>query len=88
MDGIFVTLFGVGAIVFSTVSFLPQLIKSYKTKQVKDLSYWMLIIYILGNACWLGYGLLTFDPIILITDSIIFVFVITLLAVKIRYNRE
>lgn len=71
---------------FIMVSFVPQVIKSYKTKSVEDLSVWMIIATLVGTAFWLGYGvLISAKPIIIM--NIIFGFVVLYqLFLKIKYN--
>ena len=50
----------------TTVSLLPQVIKTWKTKSANDFSLTMLLIWWTGIACWVAYGfLLNADPIIL-----------------------
>lgn len=50
--------FGYLASVFATFAFAPQVIKTVRTKQTRDLSLFMLILSLSGNICWLinGYG--------------------------------
>ena len=45
-----------GAIII--ISFVPQIIKSYKTKSVKDLSLLMLVLIISATLLWIVYGLM------------------------------
>lgn len=42
---------------FTAVNFLPQVIKAYKTKEVKDLSAITLVLIFLGQSVWIVYGL-------------------------------
>lgn len=44
--------------IFIMISFIPQVIKSYKTKSVKDLSLAMLIMTLIGTFFWLIYGII------------------------------
>lgn len=65
----------------TTLSFLPQTIKIIKTRDTKSISLGMYMMFVLGVAFWLVYGLYTGDmPIILanlitlILSSVILVF--------------
>jgi len=60
------TTIGLVAAFLTTVAFLPQVIKTWKTKSAKDLSLGMFLIFSTGVLLWLIYGLLVNDlPIIL-----------------------
>ena len=50
----------------TSVAMLPQLIKVWKEKDVKDLSLWMIIVLVTGLSLWIWYGFLKDElPIIL-----------------------
>ena len=55
-DGIAVTILGTAAAISSTIAFLPQITRTWKTGG-KDLSYFMLSLYVTGVTLWLCYGL-------------------------------
>ncbi len=40
----------------TTISFVPQVWQTWKTRSTKDLSLGMLLIFTLGIALWLIYG--------------------------------
>jgi MtN3 and saliva related transmembrane protein len=62
----FLTILGLLAGTLTTLSFLPQVIKTWKSKSAKDFSFGMLITFSLGVFLWLVYGILKQDlPIIL-----------------------
>ena len=62
----YVQLIGITAAICTTVAFLPQVLKTWKSKSAKDLSLGMFSIFCLGVALWLAYGILTRDfPIVL-----------------------
>ncbi len=82
------TIFGTAAVVFLVVSFAPQVIKSWQTKSVGDISWLMLIIHALANVSWLGYGYVIMDPVILIADAIVLLFVLILIGMKVKYSTE
>lgn len=51
-------LVGYLAAFFTTIAFIPQAYKVFKTNQTKDLSLSLFIIFSLGVLMWLIYGLL------------------------------
>lgn len=52
------TLIGFGGAFCTTIAFLPQVIKTWRTKSARDMSWAMLLIFTTGVAMWLIYGLL------------------------------
>ena len=57
---------GFFAALCTTIAFLPQALKVWKTKSTKDISLYMFIIFTIGVFSWLVYGIIISDlPIIL-----------------------
>ncbi len=84
MDNI--TLVGTIAAVCTTVAFLPQVIRIYRTRHARDLSFTTYVIFSAGVACWLFYGILVKSAPIIIANAITFVLSVYILAMKIRYK--
>jgi MtN3 and saliva related transmembrane protein len=40
---------------------LPQLLKAYRSRQVRDISVWQPVLLVLGMGLWLAYGILMGD---------------------------
>ncbi len=78
--------FGYAAAVLTTVSFIPQVIMTIRTRDTRGISRGMYIIFTIGVALWLAYGIL------LDSGPMIFANVVTLglagavLAFKLRYG--
>ena len=51
-------LLGIIAGALTTAAFLPQVIKTWKSKSAKDLSLGMFLMFVLGVILWLIYGIL------------------------------
>ena len=82
----FITILGLLAACLTTFSFIPQMIKTWKSKSAKDVSYVMLITFNIGIFLWLIYGIsLQALPIILANGVTLF-FNIIILWLKIRYR--
>ena len=64
---------------FIMISFIPQVIKSYKTKSVDDLSIGMILATIIGTIFWITYGVLINSMPIVIMNSIFGVIVLSLI---------
>ena len=75
-------LFGWLASIFTTIIFLPQLIKALKTRMTDDISMWMLILSVIGNSFWFAHAQLTQNPPLLVCASLIILISITLITFK------
>lgn len=73
--------------IFIMVSFIPQVIKSYKTKSVKDISIWMIVATLIGTIFWIVYGFLIGAKPIIIMNSIFGAIVISQLILKMKYEK-
>ena len=56
MNSLNIEFFGYIAAILTTVAFLPQLIKTLKTKKAEDVSLVTLIMFISGLVSWIIYG--------------------------------
>lgn len=78
---------GYAAGMLIAISFIPQVIQSYKTRSVKDLSLWMIIATLIGSVFWLIYGVLISAMPIIIMNSIFSFIVLYQLYLKIKYEK-
>jgi len=81
-----ITILGFAAAVLTTISFFPQLIKTIKTKQTKDISIGMYILITIGILLWLVYGLLRTDYPVIIANAAAFIITFTIFIFKIIYK--
>ena len=79
---------GVIASTCTGISLLPQLIKIYKEKKPSDISYWMLGILLAGLGCWIGYGVLKSDWIIIISNTVSLLINLNIFYLEIRYRHK
>lgn len=79
---------GLAAGILTASSLLPQLIKTIKVKKAEDVSIGMLIILMLGLITWIIYGILRDDLPIIATNSFSLVLNITMIFLRIKYNRS
>ncbi|XOJ72708.1 SemiSWEET transporter [Candidatus Pelagibacter sp. Uisw_114] len=70
----------------TTVSFLPQVIKVYKTKSTKDISLYMFLIFTIGTFCWLIYGIIESSIPIIIANTITLILSAIILLYKIKFK--
>jgi MtN3 and saliva related transmembrane protein len=71
----------------SSITFVPQVYKAWKTRSTGDLSYWMLFILLMNVSTWLIYGIVKKDLAIMIANSIILALALVLLYFKISFKK-
>ena len=82
----FDTYIGFFAAFCTTIAFLPQAIKVYKTKSTKDISLYMFLIFTIGVLSWLIYGLIINDWPIILANAVTLVLSFFILIYKLRYK--
>jgi len=80
------TILGSIAAVCTTIAFLPQAIKTIKTKHTKDLSLSMYTLLNLGIFLWFCYGILIKEVPVILANGITWIFTMTILALIIKYK--
>jgi MtN3 and saliva related transmembrane protein len=75
---------GLVAAFCTTISFLPQVIKTWKSGSAKDLSLGMFSFFCTGVALWLIYGIMTKDLPIILANLLTLILSSTLLFFKLR----
>lgn len=83
-----VTIIGTVASVGTALSMLPQLTKLIKEKKAEDISLYMLFVLFLGVSCWIVYGILKNDWIIIISNSFSFVINLALTVLTLKYKAK
>jgi len=81
-----ITIMGFIAASLTTFAFLPQVIKTWRMKETRDISFWMYLIFTIGVSLWLGYGILIGDYPVLIANGATLILALTILIAKIRYK--
>jgi MtN3 and saliva related transmembrane protein len=84
MDAI--TIIGLIAALFTTISLIPQLIKIYKTKSTKDISAGMFSLFGVGVLLWFVYGVFVNDLPIIVANSLAFIQATAILIFKAKYK--
>ena len=63
------TIVGVLAALCTTASYIPQVRKTWQTRQTDDLSLRMLLLLAAGLSLWIVYGVLNKDAVIVVANS-------------------
>ena len=82
-----ITLLGFAAGTLTTLSFVPQVHKAWRSKRCDDLSLGMLVAFGLGVLLWLIYGLVLRDLPIILANAVTLALILALLWLKARYRR-
>lgn len=84
----FADIFGYAGTITGASFLLPQVYKSWKTKNVGDLSWGMLILFFFNSVFWLLYGILSPALPVAITNALGLSATVVLLTFKTRYSRR
>jgi MtN3 and saliva related transmembrane protein len=82
----FITIIGLIAAAFTTVSLFPQLVKVWRTKSTKDISMGMFSLFCGGVFLWFIYGVFVNDLPIMIANSLAFIQAVIIVAFKLKYK--
>ena len=80
--------FGYFAAILTTLAFLPQLIKTLKTKKAEDVSLITLIMFLTGVLSWIIYGYKISSTPILLANIITFILNLLILIFKISFEKN
>lgn len=80
--------FGYVGAFLTSVTFIPQVFRAWKTKSVGDLSIWMMLIVVTSTIVWLvyGFGIENGGPIIA-ANSIVLVLSLLLIYFKFTFKK-
>ncbi len=84
----YIEIIGLIAAVLTTTAFLPQVYKTWKTKDVSSLSLPMLLIFFIGILFWLAYGILEKSLSMILANSITIISSFLLVYFKIKYGKQ
>jgi len=80
------SLLGSLAGICTTGAFLPQVIRTWRTRSTNDTSLGMFSLMVFGIFLWLIYGLERSDWPLIIADGVSLVLAGTILCLKLRYG--
>lgn len=79
-------LIGLAAGVLTTVAFVPQVLKVWRTRSARDLSLAMYLVFTTGVALWLLYGILIDSRPLVVANAVTFVLALFILVMKLRHG--
>lgn len=72
----------------SSITFMPQVYQTWKTKSVKDLNLFMMLIVFLSTLIWIVYGGLRHLLPVIICNSVICFLSLLLIYFKLSYAKK
>jgi len=78
---------GYAAAALTTVSFVPQVWRTWRTRDVNGISLGMYVVFATGVALWLLYGLVVNAWPIVVANAITLALALAILAMKVRWDR-
>ena len=81
-----ITILGSAAVLASTISYLPQVYRTWRTRSTHDISLGMFSVMVCATALWLSYGIVLGDGAIIISNAVGLALSGTILIFKLRYG--
>lgn len=82
----FVEILGYAAGAVTCLTFLPQVIKTWKEKSSRDISLMMFVIAAVNETMWIVYGALLNNWVIILTNAIVLSMSLIMLYFKLTYK--
>jgi MtN3 and saliva related transmembrane protein len=79
-------LIGMVAGSLTTLSFVPQVVKTWKSRSAGDISLGMFLLFSLGVALWLVYGVAIGSFPIILFNTVTLVLSASIIAMKLRFG--
>lgn len=72
----------------TTLAFIPQVVRIWRTRHAEDISTSMFVIFIIGVGLWLFYGLRLHARPIIIANTITLALSLTILVLKFYFRHQ
>jgi MtN3 and saliva related transmembrane protein len=77
---------GYVAAMLTSGAFVPQAVKTIRSRDTRAISLWMYLVFTAGVGFWLAYGVALESLPIILANTVTFVLAGTILALKMRYG--
>lgn len=88
LDQSSLTVLGILAGILILSGWVQQIIKGFKTKSLKDVSKYLMILISIGSILWLVYGFEVDDIFIIMTNIAAIILMMTVLVMKRHYEQK
>lgn len=82
------TFIGLIAGALTTLSWLPQVVRAFRTRSTKDFSWGWFAMFGTGVAIWLVYGMIGDAPAVIAANALTFLLLLGLGALKVSHGRK
>lgn len=79
-------LIGLAAGTLTTISFVPQVLRTWRSRSAGDISLAMFSLFSLGVVLWLIYGIMNDAPPIILANAVTLVLAVAVLVMKLRFG--
>lgn len=80
------TLLGIVAGSLTTLAFIPQVIRTWRTRSTHDISLGMFLLFSTGLVLWLIYGAWIGSWPIIVANTVTLVLALTIVVLKLRHG--
>lgn len=87
MDGFWAEALGIAAGTLTTSSFVPQVLRTWRTRSTRDISCKMYLIMCAGIALWIVYGVLINSLSVVVANGASLLLTGSILAMKVLFER-
>jgi len=79
-------LLGLIAGLFTTIAFVPQVVKIWKSKHAQDVSFAMFAIFSTGVALWIVYGFIIGSLPVILANIVTFALALAVIILKLYFR--
>ena len=88
MNSIDIEVLGLVSGALTTIAFVPQVWKTYKSKSAKNLSLGMFMIFCSGTIGWFAYGIFRNDVPVMAANAVTLALCLVIIFFKFRYKEQ
>lgn len=70
----------------TTVAFIPQVTKIWKSRSAKDVSLHAFLAFTVGVGLWLVYGVMLGEPAMILWNSVTLLLAIAIVVMKLKFD--
>jgi MtN3 and saliva related transmembrane protein len=82
----FATALGTVAGILTTAAFVPQVVKTWRSRSARDISGVMFVAFSIGVALWIVYGVMVRSAPVVVANSVTLVLALAVLGMKARFR--
>ncbi len=74
------------AATLTTLAFVPQAVKTIRSRDTRGISLGMYVVFTIGIVCWFGYGIALGSWPMILANAVTFVLAAVILGLKLRHG--